>query len=152
MNGRHSRMRWLAVVTLSLALLAGPAASAAAQAKPEGEMRVAMYVTISPTWFDPGDVTGFITPFWLMWAMHDALVKTMPGKAMAPSLAEGWTVSADQKTYDFTLRPNLKFHNGDAFTGEDVKFSFQRAKGYKILKEKVRDIEVVSPTRVRFHL
>jgi peptide/nickel transport system substrate-binding protein len=150
MNGRPGR--WLTVITLSLALLAGAAAPACAQAKPEGEMRIAMYVTISPTWFDPGDVTGFITPFWLMWAMHDALVKTMPGKAMAPSLAEGWTVSADQKTYDFTLRPNLKFHNGDAFTGEDVKFSFQRAKGYKILKEKVRDIEVVSPTRVRFHL
>jgi peptide/nickel transport system substrate-binding protein len=152
MNGRPGTLRGLAALTLSLALLAGPAAPAAAQARPEGEMRIAMYVTISPTWFDPGDVTGFITPFWLMWAMHDALVKTMPGKAMSPSLAEGWTVSADQKTYDFTLRPNLKFHNGDAFTGEDVKFSFQRARGYKILKEKVRDIEVVSPTRVRFHL
>ena len=102
MNGRH--IRSLTVITLSLALLAGPAAPAAAQAKPEGEMRFAIYVTISPTWFDPGEVTGFITPFWLMWAMHDALVKTMPGKAMAPSLAESWTVSADQKTYDFKLR------------------------------------------------
>jgi hypothetical protein len=52
--------------------------------------------------FDPGEVTGFITPFWTLWAMHDALVKTMPGKAMAPSLAESWTVSPDGKTYDFT--------------------------------------------------
>jgi peptide/nickel transport system substrate-binding protein len=152
MNGRYGGVRWLVVVALSLGLLAGPTAPAAAQAKPEGEMRFAMYVTISPSWFDPGDVTGFITPFWLMWAMHDALVKTMPGKPMAASLAESWTVSADQKVYDFTLRSGLKFHNGDAFTAEDVKFSFQRAKGYKILKDKVRDVEVVSPTRVRIHL
>jgi ABC-type transport system substrate-binding protein len=78
-----------AVATLVLlALVAGGATHASAQAKPEGEMKIAMYVTISPAWFDPGEVTGFITPFWLMWAMHDALVKTMPGKAMAPSLAE----------------------------------------------------------------
>jgi ABC-type transport system substrate-binding protein len=125
---------------------------AGAQAKPEGEMRFAFYVTISPAWFDPGDVTGFITPFWTLWALHDALVKTMPGKPMAPSLAESWTVSADLKTYDFKLRPGLKFHNGDPFTAEDVKFSFQRAKGYKILRDKVREIEVVSPLRVRIHL
>jgi peptide/nickel transport system substrate-binding protein len=152
---RMDRSRMMAlglVVALSLPLLFGVPAPTAAQTKPDGEMRFAMYVTISPNWFDPGEVTGFITPFWLMWAMHDALVKTMPGKAMAPSLAESWTVSADQKTYDFTLRAGLKFHNGDPFTAEDVKFSFQRAKGYKILKDRVRDVEVVAPTRVRIHL
>jgi peptide/nickel transport system substrate-binding protein len=149
------RSRFMAlglVVALLLPLLVGVPAPAGAQTRPDGEMRFAMYVTISPTWFDPGEVTGFITPFWLMWAMHDALVKTMPGKAMAPSLAESWTVSADQKTYDFKLRAGLKFHNGDPFTAEDVKFSFERAKGYKILKDKVRGVEIVAPTRVRIHL
>src|SRR5205807_1763265 len=45
-----------------------------------------------------------------------------------------------------------KFHNGDPFTAEDVKFSFHRAKGAKLLREKVKDVEIVSPTRVRFHL
>jgi peptide/nickel transport system substrate-binding protein len=127
-------------------------AEAQAPVKPEGEITMALYVTISPQWFDPGEVTGFITPFWLLWAMHDALVKTMPGKAMAPSLAESWTMSPDQKVYDFKLREGLRFHNGDPFTAEDVRFSFQRAKGYRILKEKVRDVEVVGPARVRFHL
>jgi peptide/nickel transport system substrate-binding protein len=130
----------------------GAVAPAAAQARPEGEMRFAFYVTLAPAWFDPGEVTGFITPFFLMWAMHDALVKTMPGRAMASSLAEAWTVSADGKTYDFKLRENVKFHNGDPFTAEDVKFSFERAKGYKILKDKTRAIEIVNPHRVRIHL
>ena len=70
-----------------------------------------------------------LTPFWVLYAMHDALVKPMPGNLMAPSLAESWTVSPDQRVYEFKLREGLKFHNGDPFTAEDVKFSFQRAKG-----------------------
>jgi len=115
-------------------------------------MRWALYVTLSPVWFDPGEVVGLITPFWVLYAIHDALVKPMPGQPMAPSLAESWTVSADQRVYEFKLREGLKFHNGDPFTAEDVKFSFQRSKGAKILKEKVREVEVVGPYRVRFHL
>ena len=116
-------------------------------------MRWALYVTLAPSWFDPGEITGgFLTPFWVLYAMHDALVKPMPGNLMAPSLAESWTVSADQRVYDFKLREGLKFHNGDPFTADDVKFSFQRSKVGKVLKDRVRDVEIVSPSRVRFHL
>ena len=125
---------------------------AEAQQKPEGEMRWALYVTLSPLWFDPGEVSGQLTPFWVLYALHDALVKPMPGNLMAPSLAESWTVSADQRVYEFKLREGLKFHNGDPFTAEDVKWSFHRAKGSKILHEKVREVVVVGPTRVRFVL
>jgi peptide/nickel transport system substrate-binding protein len=138
---------------LGLALLAaGAAGDAHAQAKPEGEMRWALYVTLSPTWFDPGEVSGQITPFWVLYALHDALVKPMPGNLMTPSLAEAWTVSQDQKTYEFKLREGLKFHNGDPFTADDVKFSFHRAKGSKTLHERVKDVETAGPARVRFHL
>jgi peptide/nickel transport system substrate-binding protein len=151
MIDRHRITRGL-VGAIAIVLLLRAAIPAAAQTKPEGEMRYAFYVTIAPAWFDPGEVTGFITPFWVLYAVHDALVKTMPGKAMAPSLAESWTVSADQKTYDFKLRENVKFHNGDPFTAEDVKFSWDRAKGYKILKQKVRAVEIMGPHRVRFQL
>ena len=76
----------------------------------------------------------------------------MPGNLMAPSLAESWTVSADQKSYEFKLREGLKFHNGDPFTADDVKFSFHRAKGSKTLHDRVKDVQIVSPTRVRFVL
>src|SRR4029078_3126623 len=107
---------------------------------------------LPPEWFDPGDVSGQLTPFWVLYALHDALVKPMPGNLMAPSLAESWTVSTDQKTYEFKLREGLKFHNGDPFAAEDVKFSFQRSKVGKVLKDRVRDVEIVSPARVRFHL
>jgi peptide/nickel transport system substrate-binding protein len=83
--------------------------------------------------------------------MHDALVKALPGNLMSPSLAESWTVSADQKSYEFKLREGLKFHNGDPFTAEDVKFSFYRAKG-KLIHAKVKEVVAVGPSRVRFVL
>jgi len=130
-------------------LLAAP--SLHAQTKPEGEMRWALYVTLSPVWFDPGEVAGQLTPFWVLYA-HDALVKPMPGNLLAPSLAESWTVSPDQRVYEFKLREGLKFHNGDPFTADDVKFSFHRAKGSKVLHDKVKDVVVASPSRVRFVL
>src|SRR5438552_6213039 len=146
-------------LVLATVLVIGLVSNAAAQpkpatsTKPEGEMRWALYVTLAPAWFDPSETTaGFITPFWILYAMHDALVKPMPGNLMAPSLAESWTLSADQKVYEFKLREGLKFHNGDPFTAEDVKFSFYRSKGARVLKEKVREVEIVSPYRVRFHL
>jgi peptide/nickel transport system substrate-binding protein len=145
-------MKRVVILLLVAALAAGSSAPAAAQAKPEGELRYAVYVTLAPAWFDPAEVVGVITPFWIMYAMHDALVKPMPGNLMAPSLAESWTVSPDQRVYEFKLRPGLKFHNGDPFTAEDVKFSFQRAKGAKLLQSKVKEVVIVDPLRVRFVL
>src|SRR5207249_11312877 len=54
------------ILTLALILVLGAALGAAtdagAQAKPEGEMRWALYVTIAPAWFDPAEVVGVITP------------------------------------------------------------------------------------------
>src|SRR5213594_4853620 len=145
-------MRALTILALCLLLAGGLVGRADAQAKPEGEMRWALYVTVAPAWLDPGEVQGFITPFWIKYALHDALVKPMPGNIMTPSLAESWTVSSDQRVYEFKLREGLKFHNGDPFTAEDVKFSFYRAKSARVLKEKVREVESVAPYRVRFHL
>ncbi len=150
MNSKRRLAMGLAVV-LGTVTAGGSFDSAAPQTRPEGEMRWALYVTVPPVWFDPAEVVGVITPFWVLYALHDALVKPMPGNLLSPSLAESWTVSADQKVYEFKLRQGLKFHNGDAFTAEDVKFSFQRAKA-KLLHDKVREVVVVDPYRVRFAL
>jgi len=48
---------------------------------------------------------------------------------MGNSLAEAWTESPDGRVYEFKLREGLKFHNGDPFTAEDVRFSFERYRG-----------------------
>ena len=143
--------RTLRVVLLCALLGGGLVSTGAAQPKPQGEMRWALYVTLAPLWFDPGELGG-LTSFWVLYAIHDALVKPMPGNLTAPSLAESWTVSADQRVYEFKLREGVKFHNGDPFTADDVRFSFHRAKGLKILHDKVREVEPVGASRVRFHL
>ncbi|HXH08382.1 MAG TPA: ABC transporter substrate-binding protein [Alphaproteobacteria bacterium] len=142
----------LAVLGLIGAVMLGDLGAAASTHKPEGEISYAVYVTISPAWFDPAEV-GMVglTPFWFCYALHDPLVRPMPDNPMVPSLAESWTESADHLTYEFKLREGLRFHNGDPFTAEDVKFSFSRYKS-KILHERVREVEIVDPHRVRFHL
>ena len=145
MTPTRSAARWLALAALLCPVLVGGVAGEVdAQPKPEGEMRWALYVTLSPMWFDPAEPAG-LTPFWVLYAIHDALVKPMPGNLMTPSLAESWTVSPDQRAYEFKLREGLKFHNGDPFTAEDVRFSFHRARGSKILHDKVREVTVVDP-------
>jgi peptide/nickel transport system substrate-binding protein len=151
MNGSKA-VALAAAVWLGGVVGPGAADVAAAQARPEGEMRFAVYVTLSPNWFDPAEVVGFITPFWIMYGLHDALVKPMPGNHLSPSLAESWTAAPDGRSYEFKLREGLRFHNGDPFTAEDVKFSFHRAKGAKILQAKVKEVQVLGPHRVRFVL
>src|SRR5437588_1169342 len=147
---RSQKVALAAILAWAMAL--GGPGSAAAQTKPEGEMRFALYVTLAPAWLDPGElILGNLTPFWMLYALHDALVKPMPGNPMAASLAESWSMSEDQRVYEFTLRKGLKFHNGDPFTAEDVVFSFKRAKAAQ-LQEKVKELVVVDPYKVQFVL
>ena len=141
----------LAATFVLLALLAVAAPAAAA---PEGQMTWGVHVSLAPSWFDPAETQGIITPFMVMYALHDALAKAMPGNPTAPSLAESWQVSPDGRVYDFTLRKGVKFHNGDTLTSEDVKFSFERYKGAsaKAIKDRVAAVETPGPLQVRFRL
>lgn len=139
---------------LFVAALALSATTGTAAAAPQGRAIMAFHVTISPGWFDPSTAPSQITPFAVLYAIHDALVRPYPGNKMGPSLAESWQESEDGKTYEFKLRQGLKFHNGDAVTTEDVKFSFERYKGAsaKLLQDYVAQVEIIDPQVVRFHL
>ena len=140
------------ILLVSLVLILGVTGSATAA--PEGTMTWGIHVTLASRWLDPGDTEGIATPFMVLYALHDALVKPMPAGTYTPCLAESYTMSKDGLTYEFVMRKNAKFHNGDPVTAADVKFSFERYKGSgaKILKERVREVQVVDPGRVRFHL
>jgi peptide/nickel transport system substrate-binding protein len=131
-------------------LAARPAPASAA----EGEMRWGLHVTLAAKWLDPAETEAFNTPFMVLYAVHDALVKPMPGGLNTPSLAESWQESKDHLTFTFTIRKNARFHNGEPVTAEDVKFSFERYKGASnaLLKEKVKDVQVLAPNQVRFVL
>ena len=81
-------------------------------------MAWAIHVTIAPTWFDPAEPPGLITPFMFFYALHDALIKPMPDGPMSPCLARQWQESANGRSYDFMLRQGVTFHNGEPFTAE----------------------------------
>src|SRR5256885_565934 len=137
-----------------LAFLLLIASVAPAAASPEGSMTWGVHITLASRWLDPAETEALITPFMVLYAIHDALVKPMPAGPNTPSLAESWSVSKDGLTYEFVLRKLATFHNGDPVSADDVKFSFERYKGAaaKLLKEKIREIQVVDARRVRFHL
>jgi peptide/nickel transport system substrate-binding protein len=136
----------------AIASVASPRAVFAAG--PAGQLTYGIHVSMSPTWFDPAETQGIITPFMVLYALHDAMVKPLPEKAQAPCLAESWSVSDDKKSYQFVLRQGAKFHNGDPVTAEDVKFSFERYKGvsHDLIKSRVASIETPDPQHVVFKL
>src|SRR5262245_42002756 len=132
-------------VSLTAAVLVMAAAQGATGQPAPGEVVIAWHVTIAPSWFDPSTAPPQITPFGMLYALHDGLVRPLPGQKMAPSLAESWTESPDGLRYEFKLRRGLKFHNGDPVSTEDVKWSFERYKGAgaKELQSHVRQVEIV---------
>ena len=123
-------------------------------AAPDGQITIGVHISLAPTWFDPAETAGIITPFLVMYALHDAMLKPLPGQNPAPCLAESWTASPDGLTYNFVLRPGVTFHNGDKVTAEDVKFSFERYRGngHAAMKERVASVEIPEPGHVRFNL
>jgi len=141
------------IVTLA-ALLLLPALAWPAAAAPEGTMTWGLHVTLASKWLDPADTEAFINQFMVLYAIHDAVVKPMPAGDNTPSLAESWTASKDGLVYEFVLRKGVKFHNGDPVTAEDVKFSCDRYRGAaaKLLKDRVKEVQIVDPGRVRFRL
>jgi peptide/nickel transport system substrate-binding protein len=141
------------VIALAL-LIIWTTAVAPVYAAPEGQVTWGVHISLAPTWFDPAETPGIVTPFMVLYGLHDAMLKALPGNLLAPALAESWTVSPDGLTYEFVLRRGVKFHNGEPVTAEDVKFSFERYRGSanKTLKEGVAAVETPDPGRVRFRL
>ena len=130
-----------------------PIPATAAKVESKGRFVYGYHVALSPAWFDPQEIPTIITPWPFLYAMHDGLVKHMPGQPFAPSLAESYQIADDFKSATFKLRQGIKFHNGDPVTPEDVKFTFENYKGAnaKALKDKTDRIEIVDSRTIRFH-
>jgi peptide/nickel transport system substrate-binding protein len=136
---------------------AGAAATAApvsaTRVEPKGRLVYAYTTTIPPAWLDPQENPPQVTPYLVQYAVHDALVKHMPGQPLAASLAESYEVAPDFKSATFKLRPGVKFHDGSPVTPEDVKFTFEKYRGAsaRVLHDKTDSIELVDNRTIRFH-
>lgn len=91
--------------------------------------------------------------------VYDALYTYDEGGELVPSLATSASVTEDGLTYTMALRPNVKWHNGNPFTAQDVRFSWQRAANPDvknpragIVVNKIEDVEIVDDLTIKIHL
>jgi peptide/nickel transport system substrate-binding protein len=106
------------------------------------------------------DVDSFDPHFSLdtgaVFAVYDTLITRRPDLRLAPALATGWRLAAPN-TWEFRLRPGVRFHNGDPFTSADVKFSIERTYDPRAntrvasVFTTIDRIEAVEPYRVLIH-
>src|SRR6185295_12175126 len=82
-----------AYAVLAALLIALSCVGSAPAADPEARLTWAVHITLAARWLDPGETEAAITPFLVLYALHDALVKPMPGGLTTPSLAESWTAA-----------------------------------------------------------
>src|SRR5215510_3377995 len=100
----RGRLRGRPIVCLLAVLLFAAAMAPARAANPTSQLTWGVHVSLAPTWFDPAEMSGVITPFMLLYALHDAVMKPMPDQLMAPSLAEAWAATENGLSYEFVLR------------------------------------------------
>lgn len=139
--------------TSTAASAGGEAGSGSASTPAEPGKPVTLALTGEPTNLDFTSTSGVAIPLALMNNVYEGLVSLDEQGEIKPLLAKSWSVSDDRKTYTFQLQDGVTFSNGDKFTADDVKFSFERVKtDWKLsLKSKmdvVDKVEVVSPTEV----
>jgi peptide/nickel transport system substrate-binding protein len=113
----------------SLAALATLPAGALAQGRKDSIV-MAMALEPSPGLDPTGGAASSIGEVTL-YNIFETLTKVNPDGSVTPLLAESWEVSPDLTTYTFRLRRGVKFHNGEPFNAQAVKFSFDRAGGEK---------------------
>lgn len=109
----------------SLAALATLPAGALAQGRKDSVV-LAMTLEPSPGLDPTGGAASSIAEVTL-YNIYETLTKIHPDGSVTPLLAESWEVSPDLTTYTFKLRKGVKFHNGEPFNAQAVKFSFDRA-------------------------
>ncbi len=118
---------------LALVLLAGcarPQAEAPGAPGPQPESpgyggRLVVAIPSDPQGLDPHKTTA-APGIEITWNIYEQLVGVNARGELVPGLAERWEVSEDGTRYTFFLRKNVRFHNGQPFTAQDVAYTFRR--------------------------
>ena len=155
MRRKNAILTTAAIATAAILGLAGCSAGAGNSSGSDGETPTTATIALTgtPTNLDFTTTAGSAIPQALMSNVYEGLVELDQSGEIQPLLASEWTVSDDRKTYTFTLQEGVTFSNGDEFTADDVKFSFDRVKtdwvsSLKAKMDVVESVEVVSPTEV----
>ena len=155
MRRKNAILTTAALATAAILGLAGCSAGAGNSSSDGGETPTTATIALTgtPTNLDFTTTAGSAIPQALMSNVYEGLVELDQSGEIQPLLASEWTVSDDRKTYTFTLQEGVTFSNGDEFTADDVKFSFDRVKtdwvsSLKAKMDVVDSVEVVSPTEV----
>ncbi|MBI3953809.1 MAG: hypothetical protein HY330_04790 [Chloroflexi bacterium] len=124
-------------------------------AKPAGKVTIVV-ADAGAQHLDPHSTVGGAEGAIINFMFEGMLGYNLDG-ALEGRLATKWTASERATIWDFTLRPGVKFHNGDLMTAQDVKFSFDKAvkdtgTGSPQLKARVESAEVIDPQTVRIKL
>jgi peptide/nickel transport system substrate-binding protein len=120
MLNRRTVLTTAALATVPLAL-----PQALAQGRKDSIV-LAMALEPSPGLDPTGGAASSISEVTL-YNIYETLTKINSDGSVTPLLAESWEISPDLKTYTFKLRKGVKFHNGEPFNAQAVKFSFDRA-------------------------
>ncbi len=132
---------------LAASLGAAPLVSPLAALAKEDGARMVLALTLEPPGLDPTANAASSIDEVVLYNVFETLTKINSDGSVSPLLAESWEVSPDLKTTTFKLRKGVKFHNGEPFNAESVKFSLERAGGDKSTNKDKR-----SYAKVRTHV
>src|SRR5262245_64708935 len=79
-GGSSMSVRSLLIAALALISVATVSPTTVRAASPDGTLTIGVHVTLVTRWLDPGETEALITPFMVLYAIHDALVKPMPDR------------------------------------------------------------------------
>jgi peptide/nickel transport system substrate-binding protein len=120
---RRAALHALGLTTAVLCLAVSAPAAAPAVAAPTGEVKIGL--AAEPNTFDPHLTVGRNTQIFIV-NVYDGLTARDAQGHLVPALAESWK-RLNPTTWQFALRKGVKFHNGDDFNAESVKFTLDRA-------------------------
>ena len=120
---------------------------------PPGTLNIALEA--EPPELDPNLSSAYVDRQ-VMASLYDKLVDIDENGKIVPMLAESYEVSEDGKTYTFELRDGIKFHDGEPFNAEAVKFNLDRYQEKDSVRstevEPIESVEVVDDMTVRVEL
>nr|WP_238356709.1 ABC transporter substrate-binding protein [Kribbella italica] len=142
---------------LAVAACSAGSGSSSGTGSPGADDSLAIGLVAEPASLDFTTTDGAAIPQALLGNVYNGLVKQDETGKIVPDLATSWKVSADRKTYSFTLVGNAKFTNGQAFTADDAVFSIDRVKtawttSLKSAMDVVQTAKAVSPTELQVTL